>query len=332
MQKILLLKIYLLIIYYKGIKDTLKLIESLLALNYQDFQIILVNNNPSEDLKNNILNFLNAKGYNTHYYFERENTLILESNIFKYPIILINQENKGYAGGVNAGLRYALYKNDFSYVWILNNDLILDPYSLRELINYVEDKRNKGIKVGIVGSKLLYFWNPNILQGVGGKLNKYLALTKHIGGYEEDRGQYDKEIDNIDYIIGASMFVSKEFLLVVGLMDERYFLYYEDVDWSERAKRKGYKILYCWKSKVFHKEGASIGSSSKGEKKSEFADYYGIRGRIIFTKKFYPQYLPLVYLSFIGILLNRIKRRQFKRIKLIFKAIKDASFSKHNII
>ncbi|MFN3699490.1 MAG: glycosyltransferase family 2 protein, partial [Dictyoglomus sp.] len=76
----------------------------------------------------------------------------------------------------------------------------------------------------------------------------------------------------------------------------------------------------------FHKEGASIGSSSKGEKKSELADYYGIRNRIIFTKKFYPQYLPLVYLSFVGVLLNRIKRRQFKRFCLVFKAIKDAVF------
>lgn len=317
-------KIYIIIIHYKGINDTITLLENLTTLNYPDFQVICINNNPLEDLKEAFLNLFKDKNWNNEFNTEKENTLVFKCDNFKYPIILINQENKGYAGGVNAGLKYALSKDDFSYVWILNNDLILDKNSLSELVSYAEDKKNKGIKVGIVGSKLLYYWNPEILQGVGGKLNKYFALTKHIGGFEEDKGQYDREIDNIDYIIGASMFVPKEFLLDVGLMDERYFLYFEDVDWSERAKRKGYKLLYCWKSKVYHKEGGSIGSSSKGEKKSELADYYGVKNRIVFTKKFYPKYLTLVYLSLLGVFLNRIKRKQFKRIPLIFKAIRDA--------
>lgn len=318
-------KNYIIIIHYKGINDTLNLLENLTTLDYPDFQVVFVNNNPSENLIEAFLNFFRDKNWNNGLHLVEENILEFKCDKFRYPIILINQDNKGYAGGVNAGLKYALSKNDFSYVWILNNDLILDIASLRELVNYAENVKKNGIKVGIIGSKLLYYWNPKILQGIGGKLNKYFALTKHIGGFEEDKGQYDKEINNIDYIIGASMFVSKEFLLDVGLMDESYFLYFEDVDWSERAKRKGYKLLYCWKSKVYHKEGGSIGSSSKGEKKSELADYYGIRNRIVFTKKFYPKYLPFVYLSFLGVFLNRIKRKQFKRIPLVFKAIREAS-------
>ncbi len=127
------------------------------------------------------------------------------------------------------------------------------------------------------------------------------------------------------------MFVSREFIEDVGLMDERYFLYFEDLDWSERAKRKGYELKYCWKSKVYHKEGGSIGSSSKGEKKSKLADYYGIRNRIIFTKKFYPQYQWSVYLSLLGVILNRIKRKQFDRIKLVFDAIKDGIKASKNL-
>ncbi|MCS7201477.1 MAG: glycosyltransferase family 2 protein [Dictyoglomus sp.] len=318
------MKIYVIIIHYKGLKDTLNLLENLLNLNYQDFQIVLINNNPSEDLKENLLKFFKDKNWSNEYYVERNNRIIFGSYNLKYPIVLINQENKGYAGGVNTGLRYALEKNDFSYVWILNNDLILDSSSLIELINYAEEKKKKGIKVGIIGSKLLYYWNPRIFQGIGGRFNKYLALTSHIGGFEEDKGQYDKEIYNIDYVIGACMFVPKEFILDVGLMDEKYFLYFEDLDWSERAKRKGYKLLYCWKSKVYHKEGESIGSSSIGKEKSEIADYYWMRNRIIFTRKFYPQYLVFVYLSYLGVLINRIKRKQFKRVGLMFKAIKDS--------
>ncbi|MEN3012042.1 glycosyltransferase family 2 protein [Dictyoglomus thermophilum] len=317
-------KVYIIIIHYKGLEDTFSLLDNLLSLDYQDFQVILVNNNPEENLFGNLKSFIITRGWNLLTEQVEDNYITLSIDKFKYPVVLINQErNLGYAGGVNTGIRYTLKYNDFSYLWILNNDLILAPDSLRELINFAEKLKSEGKRVGIIGSKLLYYHSPQILQGVGGKYNKYFALTKHIGGFEEDKGQYDRENIEIDYVIGASMFVPKEFIEDVGLMDERYFLYFEDVDWSERARRKGYVITCCYKSKVYHKEGASIGSSSKGEKKSELADYYGIRNRIVFTKKFYPQYLFTVYLSLLGVILNRVKRRQFNRIKLVFEAIKD---------
>ncbi|ACI19928.1 glycosyltransferase family 2 protein [Dictyoglomus thermophilum] len=317
-------KVYIIIIHYKGLEDTFSLLDNLLSLDYQDFQVILVNNNPEENLFGNLKSFIITRGWNLLTEQVEDNYITLSIDKFKYPVVLINQErNLGYAGGVNTGIRYTLKYNDFSYLWILNNDLILAPDSLRELINFAEKLKSEGKRVGIIGSKLLYYHSPQILQGIGGKYNKYFALTKHVGGFEEDKGQYDRENIEIDYVIGASMFVPKEFIEDVGLMDERYFLYFEDVDWCERARRKGYVITCCYKSKVYHKEGASIGSSSKGEKKSELADYYGIRNRIVFTKKFYPQYLFTVYLSLLGVILNRVKRRQFNRIKLVFEAIKD---------
>ncbi len=325
-------KNYIIIVHYKGLRDTFTLLENLLNLDYQDFQVILVNNNPEENLAKSLKNFITYKNWNLISEKIENNEFSFQIKEFKYPIILLNQEkNLGYAGGVNAGIKYALKSNDFSYLWILNNDLILAPDSLGELINFAERLKKEGKKVGIIGSKLFYYHSPQILQGVGGKYNKYFALTKHIGGFEEDKEQYDKDDIKIDYVVGVSMFVSREFIEDVGLMDERYFLYFEDLDWSERAKRKGYELKYCWKSKVYHKEGGSIGSSSKGEKKSKLADYYGIRNRIIFTKKFYPQYQWSVYLSLLGVILNRIKRKQFDRIKLVFDAIKDGIKASKNL-
>ena len=317
-------KVYVDIIHYSGIEDTLKLIENFLNISYPNFQLIIVNNNPHSDLESSIRDWMKSKNIRLiEEYVTNDEIKEFKLESFLYPLVYIQVEkNMGYASGVNKGIKYALSKNDFSYIWILNNDLIVDKDALKYLLECAEEYKNKGKKVGIVGSKLLYYFNPNILQGIGGKYNKYFALTKHIGGFEEDRGQYDRDGIKIDYVIGASMFVTKEFLEDVGLMDERYFLYFEDLDWSERAKRKGYDLIFCWKSKVYHKEGGSIGSSSKGELKSELADYCGLRNRIIFTKKFYPQFLWSVYLSFIGVILNRIKRKQINRLKIVIKAIK----------
>lgn len=321
-------KVYVNIIHYSGIEDTLKLLENFLYISYPNFQLIIVNNNPQSDLETSIKDWLKSKNIRLiEEYIINDEIKEFKLESFLYPLVYIQvKKNMGYASGVNKGIKYALSKNDFSYIWILNNDLIVDKDALKYLVECAEEYKNKGKKVGIVGSKLLYYYNPNILQGIGGKYNKYLALTKHIGGFEEDRGQYDRDGIKIDYVIGASMFVTKEFLEDVGLMDERYFLYFEDLDWSERAKRKGYELIYCWKSKVYHKEGGSIGSDSKGLKKSRLSDFYGIRNRILFTKRFYPLFLPLVYLSFVGVILNRIRRRQIDRMRLIIRAILEKNY------
>jgi len=244
-----------------------------------------------------------------------------------YPLVFIQTgENLGFAGGNNVGIRYALAKDDFEYIWFLNSDTVVKKNALSKLVQKFENYRKVGKKVGIVGSKLLYYDNPRLIQGIGGIYNKWFAIAKHLGVFEEDRGQYDNEdvLDKIDYVIGASMIVSKDFIKEVGLMCEDYFLYFEEMDWALRGEEKGYQLGYCWESRVYHKEGGSIGSSSKGEKKSEIADYYGLRNRIVFTKKFYPKYLWSVYLGFLVVVWNRIRRRQWNRVFLIFNIFKEA--------
>ncbi|HBU31220.1 MULTISPECIES: hypothetical protein [Dictyoglomus] len=68
--------------------------------------------------------------------------------------------------------------------------------------------------------------------------------------------------------------MTKKFIEDVWLMD---VLYFEDLDWSKMAKRKGYKLAHCWRSRIYHKEGGSIGSSSKGLEKSKLSNFYGMR-------------------------------------------------------
>jgi len=244
----------------------------------------------------------------------------------KYPLVLIQTgENLGYAGGNNVGIRYALAKNDFGYIWILNNDTVVEKNALSELVWKFEEYRRKKKKVGITGSKLLYYDRPEIIQGVGGIYNKWLAVNKHLGIFEKDRGQYDSEevSKRMDYVIGASMLVSRDFIEEVGLMCEDYFLYFEEVDWAMRGKRKGYQLGYCWKSRIYHKEGRSIGTSSKGKERSEISDFYLTKNKILFTKKFFPKCILSVCLGLGVVAFNRIRRRQFNRIKLIKVALEE---------
>lgn len=91
------------------------------------------------------------------------------------------------------------------------------------------------------------------------------------------------------------MLVSRQFVEQIGLMSEDYFLYFEEVDWAVRAKGR-FSLGYAPKSIVYHKVGASIGTSSNPAKKSLTCDYYNIRNRILFTRRYYPFFLPTVYL------------------------------------
>jgi len=351
-------KTYIIILNYNGWADTIECLENVLRNNYSNYQVIVIDNNSPDNSMEYIkawaegkLNvwvnsdhslrqlsfppvqkpipyvYYNCKEAENGGNSELEKKLekeIPEGITTKYPLVFIQTgHNGGFAFGNNIGIKYALAKGDFEYICFLNNDTVIEKDALLKLVKKFEKYRKLGKKIGIVGSKLLYYDNPKVIQGIGGMYNKWFAVTKHLGVFEEDKGQYDNEgvLDRIDYIIGASMLVSRNFIKEVGLMCEDYFLYFEELDWTLRGKQKGYELGYCWESKVYHKEGKSIGSSSKGEEKSDIADYYGLRNRILFTKKFYPKYLWSVYLGFVGVIFNRIRRRQREIIPKILEIL-----------
>jgi GT2 family glycosyltransferase len=197
------------------------------------------------------------------------------------------------------------------------------------MIKSFEEQVRNGVKLGIIGAKLMYYHNPSLIQAVGATYNKWFATTRHVGCNEPDWGQYDENPNNVvlDYIVGASMVVSREFLVKVGLMNPDFFLYFEELDWVLRGKRYGFTFTYCPKSIVYHKEGKATGGSSKQENKSYLADFYNINNRIAITKRYFPFYRFSVYLSLIGSMLNRIRRGQFSRIKMILAIVFDSFFS-----
>ncbi len=335
---------YIVLVNYNGWKDTIECLESLLRLNYSEYKIIVVDNNSTNDSINQLIHWVKGDiiveydltklmhlSYPPHpkplsyQYLEFSDTFkkMDYSNCDNPDIIFIHaRKNNGFAAGNNIALKYIIENEEAKFIWLLNNDTVVDSLALTNLVNYYNSRENSS-KIGIIGAKLMMYSSPDKIQAIGGKYNKWFGTSSHIGGFEIDEGQYDNEdiVRKIDYIIGASMFISIEYIKAVGFMDESYFLYYEDIDWTYRGMNNNYCIGYCWDAKIYHKEGRSIGSSPLAKYKSDLSEYYGLKNRLLFTRLFFPNCLMIVRMSFVVVILNRIFRGQFKKIKQVFKLL-----------
>lgn len=349
-------KVYIVVLNYNTWQDTIECLESIYKSRYNNYQVILVDNNSNNDsvkfLKlwtegelDIITKSNNALKRNSfppvkkpiRYHFLKEDdkgNIVYEyksginggGNVGGYPLVIIQaNRNRGFSAGNNLGIKYALLNGDFKYIWLLNNDTVINDDSLYKIVEKADSYDKQGVKVGIIGSKVLFYNNPAIIQGIGVKYNRWFGTSKHIGIFEEDEGQFNSEkfLPATDYIMGSSMFVNKKFIDDTGLLCEDYFLYFEELDWILRGKQKGWGIGYSWESKVYHKEGATMGSNADGKLRSEQADYYTFKNRIIFTKKFFPKYIWTVYAGFFMVAFNRVRRKQFKRIKMILSILKS---------
>ena len=301
-------KVYIIILNYNGWQDTVECLESVLKSDYESYQIIVVDNNSSDNSmaylikwakeelclwlpdKNPLkkLSFPFKKKPLNYILYSKDEALKggkeIEKNL-KNPLVFIQSgENRGFAAGNNIGIKYALAKDDFEYVWLLNNDTVIERNTLKNLINYANKKQT-----GICGSVLKYYNEPDKIQAYGGKINKFLGTTKHLLKYNND----------IDYIVGASMLIHKDVIKKVGLLPEDYFLYYEDVDYGFNVKRQGFKLDIALNSIVYHKEGAST-------KKSDNIDFLYLKNKIKFHKKYLKNKLGLI-LSITYSLIKRIK-------------------------
>lgn len=234
--------------------------------------------------------------------------------------VLETGSNLGFAGGVNVGLRAALAEPGMRYVWILNNDTQVHPLAMNALL----EKSAADPKIGICGSTLLYLDEPQKIQGVGGRYNRWLGTTRHCLGHEIYSAERCRAFDEttLDYVVGASMFVPRAFLETVGLMDERYFLYYEEIDWvcQMRRMRPDLHLAYAPDSIVYHAEGASTGSNDRNGKGYVYrSDYYMLTSRLKCTRKNFPTKLWTVRLSMLLVMLNRMRRRQWVSAQLALR-------------
>jgi GT2 family glycosyltransferase len=316
-------RVAIIILNWNGWLDTIECIESVYQITYQNYQVIVVDNNSSDDSIKKIEDYskgelsVESKFFNYTPHNQPIEIVQLDED-FKYnkdlindkPLILIkNKDNYGFAEGNNIGIRFALKNLNPDYILLLNNDTVVDKDFLMPLV--LEGEKNK--KTGFLGPKIYYYDNPNIIWCVGGKIDWKFARGLHIGINTIDNGQYE-ERKNFDYISGSSLLIKREVIDNVGLLDKNYFLYFEETDLAFRAKEKGYESLYVPNSKIWHKISKSGGGIS-----NPIGLYYITRNRWLFMKKWAHKddYFIFVILQvFMAILLPTFMSVYYKNKKL----------------
>ncbi len=330
--------VYIILVNWNGWRDTIECLESVLRLKYDQFRVLVCDNASSDDSLDRIAEWARgdaaagcANAQLKHLTFPplpkpipllrfgpgeqvdlRERTERL--------ILIQTGANLGFAGGNNVGLRLALAAGDLEYAWLLNNDTVVEPDALLHMV----EKMRQRPDAGVCGSTLLYYSEPERVQALGGSVyNRWTARGGHIGlNLHRDRLPSEDWVEQrMKYVVGASMLVSSEFLERVGLLDERYFLYFEEIDWATRAKGF-FKLLYCPESIVYHKEGASIGTSDlKGKARSGLCERFASQNRMLFTRTHIPRALATVLLA---VLVSALQRLLTGEINLFIQLVKGA--------
>lgn len=231
--------------------------------------------------------------------------------------LIQNGRNGGFAAGNNVGVRHALAQG-FEYFWLLNNDTVVEPDALKWLLA----RMSADPTIGICGSTLIYFALRDRIQAWAGA--KFLVLKGrgvplgegHLRTDPIDRDAVERQMR---YVIGASMFVRRAFIEEVGLMQEDYFLYSEEIDWATRGRAK-FRLGYAPESVVYHKVGASIGTNDFGES-SALSDYYLTRSRVKFCWRHSRVSMPFVVFDISRSILRRVGKRQWARAGLLIRAL-----------
>jgi GT2 family glycosyltransferase len=240
--------ISLITVNYNQAVVTCDMLDSTRSLTYPRFEIIVVDNGSAEDPT------------------ER----IRQGN---YPnvTVVVSPDNLGFSGGNNLGISHA----QGDYLFLLNNDTFVTPNLLELLL----DPFLKDPAVGVTCPKIRFHDQPTIIQYAGYRpLNEYMGQTWAVGLMEPDQGQHDQSGPTY-FAHGAAMMVSRTVLERAGTLDDSFFLYYEELDWSARIRRAGFQIYYRAEALIYHRESMSVG------KANAMKVYYHTRNRLWFMRR-----------------------------------------------
>lgn len=233
--------------------------------------------------------------------------------------VIRSSQNGGFAAGNNLGLRHLLVDPQIDHFWILNNDTAVEADAAERLLH----KAQSDSTIGMCGSTVRFYYRPNIVQALGGHTFNWLnGSSLGIGfGHNIANGLTVQEVErDLDFITGASMCVSRGFLSSVGLMNEDYFLYYEEMDWAARSEGR-FRMGFEPTAIVYHKEGGSIGSSSKKGQRSPLSEYYLVRSRIVFIRNYRPRFLLTNYVVAVAQCFSRLVRLEPRKATAIARAL-----------
>ena len=242
--------------------------------------------------------------------------------------MLTRPDNIGFTGGNNLGIQWAL-DHSYDQVLLLNNDTLVEPDFLDPLVSFLEQNPD----YGAVQPKIMYEAERDKLWNAGGGYFKGLEMTWSIGLGQLDEGQFDQEKDT-HWITGCAILVRSVVIRQVGMLDNRFFAYYEDVEWSFRIKKSGFRLRYLPQSKIYH----VAGGSSKKIKTTEgvvppILHYYRTRNHLFLIRShsnpvsfvlslLYQTLKNAAFILYLGL------RGRFQKVNAILKGHYECLFSK----
>ncbi|MDP2416735.1 MAG: glycosyltransferase family 2 protein [Hydrogenophaga sp.] len=337
-------KVYIVILNWNGWKDTVECLESVCRLDYGHVQVVVCDNDSSDDSLTHIrawadgqapvlideknplrrLSFPNIPKPVSYAELSRPDAEASRLSPLQEPLILIQTGgNLGFAGGNNVGLRFVLQQGDAAYVWLLNNDTVVEPDALSTLVEQCISQAQTG-RPFTSGSLVCFYSDPEVIQALGGsQFNERTGIASQTLGRFKHRSEpvdHAQVAQSLHNITGCTWLLPITYLHDVGLMEESYFLYYEEIDWTMRAGQR-YGLTYAPGSVVYHKEGSSIGSKTIHRAPSLLAEYFMTRSKVRFMRRFFPWRLPVVYVFSLAQALNRMKQGFPQNGWTIFRAL-----------
>ena len=326
-------KVVIIILNWNGWKDTIECIESLFQTNYDHYDIIIIDNDSSDGSINYIKEYSKGNINIKSKYLERnlnkqfvireldertalqQRTVSDEINVNNKDVILIRCSiNHGFSIGNNLGINYALKNMNPDYILLLNNDVVVDPNFLTELIKVSKNSDNIGLL-----SPMIYDYYSSLLQYSPEKINWYTGLMSN--KFDFRNGVFES-----DAVCGASMLIPKKIIDNFNLLPIEYFMLWEDVDYTTKIKRNGFLCGYVPNSIIWHKGSVSIGNLS-----NPIRIKYSMRNKIKFWKKYstnkqflcFILFFILVHAPFILMKEGIKSKNKIKYLKYFLSGIKE---------
>ncbi|MFC2067698.1 glycosyltransferase [Chloroflexota bacterium] len=266
-------KVSIIILNWNGIEDTVECLTSLKRVTYPNYEVIVVDNGS-----------------------EGDEARVIKEKFGDYLQLIRNDRNYGYGGGVNVGIRYILAHSLPSYFLLMNNDIVVAPNFLHELVRVVEGDD----QIGIVGPKIYHYnykGRINVIWSAGGKIQRWALKIHHqIGENDDDLPKY-QTVASVDWITGAVVMFKSCLTEKVGLLNPWYFVGHEDIDYCLKARRQGFKTVYVPTSIAWHK--VSVSAKKAHITYADPASYYYL------IKQSFPLFVYIYHLLLLPVLLFR---------------------------
>ena len=246
-------RICIILVNWNGKKDTLECLDSLMKVEYSRFTVIVVDNG------------------------SRDGSVAAIRGAYPHIPIFETGENLGFAGGNNVGISWALSK-PFPWICLLNNDTVVDPGFLKAFMQAAKEQP----KAKILGAKILRYNDPARIDHLGGQWNLERAEFESLASGELDNVFYT-EMQPVDYVCGAALLMHRSVPESIGLLEPRFFLFWEETDFCFRAKRKGFETWTAPAAKIWHKVSASFTGGKP------HCHYFWWRSRLLWLERNLPE-------------------------------------------